>query len=124
MKQTFIFVLLILLPMLASAKSIEIKGIYYNLNPDTRQAEVVKNSNGYSGDVTISDIVTYEGVEYSVTSISELAFQHCSNLTSVTIGNSVTSIGNWAFNGCSSLTSVTIPNSVITIGYMAFEAEI
>ena len=35
-----------------------------------------------------------------------LAFNGCTMLTSVTIGNSVTSIGNYAFYGCSGLTEV------------------
>ena len=34
------------------------------------------------------------------------AFNYCSGLTSVTIGNSVTTIGDSAFIGCSSLTTV------------------
>lgn len=34
---------------------------------------------------------------------------------------SVTSIGDWAFNGCSGLTSVTIGNGVTSIGSYAFE---
>ncbi|MBQ1964451.1 MAG: leucine-rich repeat domain-containing protein, partial [Tidjanibacter sp.] len=48
------------------------------------------------------------------------AFEDCSALTSVTIGNGVTSIGNSAFSGCSSLTSITIPDSVNEIGEEAF----
>jgi hypothetical protein len=42
----------------------------------------------------------------SVTSIGSYAFQSCSSLTNVTIGNGVTSIETYAFNGCSRLTSV------------------
>ena len=56
----------------------------------------------------------------SVTSIGNNAFYNCSSLTSVTIGNSVSSIGDVAFNGCSSLTSVTIGNNVTSIGSYAF----
>ena len=56
----------------------------------------------------------------SVTSISANAFTHCSNLTSVTIGNNVKSIGSYAFAWCSDLTSVVIPNSVETISDSAF----
>lgn len=56
----------------------------------------------------------------SVTSIGNFAFANCSSLTSVTIGNSVTSIGNDAFAYCSNLTSVTIPDSVTSIGEQAF----
>ncbi len=48
------------------------------------------------------------------------AFYHCSNLTSITIGDGVTSIGDRAFWGCQSLTSITIPDSVTRIGELAF----
>ena len=53
-------------------------------------------------------------------SISDGAFSHCSNLTSITIPNSVISIGANAFSDCKSLTSITIPNSVTSIGGGAF----
>ena len=52
--------------------------------------------------------------------IADSAFENCSSLTSVTIGNSVKSIGGYAFYNCSSLTSVTIPDSVTSIGDSAF----
>ena len=44
----------------------------------------------------------------SVTGIGESAFEGCTSLTSVSIGNGVTSIGSYAFEGCTSLTSVYI----------------
>ena len=56
----------------------------------------------------------------SVTTIGSYAFFDCESLTSVTIGDSVTTIENAAFADCSSLTSVIIPDSVTTIGYSAF----
>ena len=52
--------------------------------------------------------------------IRDRAFQNCSGLTSVTIGNGVTDIGRWAFAYCYNLTSVTIPDSVTSIGFEAF----
>jgi len=64
-----------------------------------------------------SSIIPTDG---SVTSISDYAFQSCTNLTSITIPNSVTNIGYAAFYGCSGLTSITIPNSVTSIGEYAF----
>ena len=126
MKQTFLSFLLMLLPMLASAETIEIGGIWYNLVAKIKEAEVTKNPNeqysgGYSGSIEIPAYVTYEGKPYSVTSIGDIAFSNCNGLTSVTIPNSVTSIGYSAFSGCSGLTSVTIPNSVTTIGQSAFQ---
>ncbi len=110
---------LLSLPMLA--EEVEIDGINYDLNAETKQAAVVRKSTGtYSGEVVVPESVEHEGVVYSVTSIGELAFWGCSRLTSVTIGNSVTSIGGNAFRDCSRLTSVTIGNSVKSIGRNAF----
>ena len=120
MKKVFITIIAMLMPLLASADAVEIDGIYYNLYPNSEKAEVTTNPDGYSGDVTIPNTVTYEYIEYSVTSIGNGAFQGCSGLTSITIPNSVTSIGNSAFYGCSGLTSITIPNSVTSIEGYAF----
>ena len=120
MRQTFLSILLMLLPMMASADAVEIGGIWYNLVPKAKEAEVTKNPNKYSGDVVIPPSVTYNGQPYSVTSIGGSAFSGCSGLTSVIIPNSVKSIGDYAFYGCSGLTSVTIPNSATSIGEQAF----
>ena len=53
--------------------------------------------------------------------IPQRAFEGCTGLTSVTIGNSVTSIGDRAFSGCTGLTSVTISDSLTSIGDSAFK---
>ena len=71
-------------------------------------------------EANIPESIIYKGVSYSVTSIGEKAFDGCTSLTSVTIGNSVTSIGEYAFYNCTSLTSITIPDSVTSIGGSAF----
>ncbi|MDA7861313.1 leucine-rich repeat domain-containing protein [Akkermansiaceae bacterium] len=47
-----------------------------------------------------------------VTNIGRLAFNECTDLTSITISNGVTSIGDFAFNNCLKLTSITIPDGV------------
>ena len=56
-----------------------------------------------------------------MTSIGEGAFEGCSGLTSVIIGNGVTNIGDSTFEGCKRLVSITIPESVTSIGYNAFD---
>ena len=78
-----------------------VDGIYYNFDASTQTASVTgQGSNKYSGDVTIPSTVTYNGANYSVTSIGDYAFYDCTGLTSITIPNSVTSIEGGAFSGC------------------------
>ncbi len=120
MRRELLLLLVALLSIVANA-SVEIDGIWYNLIVKARQAEVTKKPSGYySGEVNIPASFTYDGKEFSVTSIGYRAFYGCSGLTSITIPNSVTSIGESAFDNCSGLTSVTIPNSVTSIGEKAF----
>lgn len=82
--------------------------------------------NGFTepaGDIMLQENVTYNGIDYIVTSIGGYAFYYCSGLTgSLTIPNSVTSIGHYAFYYCSGFTgSLTIPDSVISLGAFAFK---
>ena len=96
---------------------------YGNLYYETLSSNTAEVVGCYIGDptsVSIPTLIQYNGKQYTVTSIGDRAFNGCSSLTSITIGNSVTSIGVQAFFGCSSLTSVTIGNSVTSIGEEAF----
>ncbi len=74
---------------------------------------------GTGGNVTIPSTITDNGVEYTVTSIGDRAFDGNSDVKSVTISNTVTNIGESAFSYLD-LTSLTVPNSVKTIGDYAF----
>ena len=132
MKKQLLLLVMILLPLVASAHDIEVKNadgvtIYYNYINNGTELEVTFRgsdykdySNEYQGNVAIPEEVTYLNRTRKVTSIGKFAFDNCTDLTSVTIPNSVTSIGYDAFSGCYNLTSVTIPNSVTSIGYAAF----
>ena len=121
MKKQLLLLVMMLLPLIASADAVEIDGIYYNLITKGNVAEVTQNPNKYTGSITIPESVQYNNVDYSVTSIGDFAFDGCSGLTSVTIPNSVTSIGDYTFSSCSGLTSITIPNSVTSVGRVAFD---
>ena len=118
----FLFSLLSIVGINASAYDFESGGIYYNYNEGSSgsSVSVTSGSSSYTGDVTIPQSVNYGGKTYSVTSIGDRAFYNCDNLTSVDILNSVTSIGSEAFAYCEALTAVTIPNSVTSIGGEAF----
>ena len=75
---------------------------YYSINRDRpSEVSVARNDDSYSsftGELIIPSIVTYGGYTYTVTGISERAF-----------------------NSCSGVTSVSIPSSMITIEWAAFE---
>ena len=124
MKNLFVFLFSLILSVVfstsASAYGVMIDGIYYNLNPKGKTAEVTYGEEKYSGEVVIPSSITSQGEGYTVTSIGTEAFYYCEGLTSVTIPNSVTSIERNAFSGCTGLTTVTIPNSVKSIGTEAF----
>lgn len=56
-----------------------------------------------------------------VVAIKNSAFESCTFITDVTLGNNITEIGERAFACCSSLTTVVLPEGVETIRNMAFE---
>jgi len=55
-----------------------------------------------------------------LTTIGDVAFYFCRNLTSINIPASVTAIGTSAFYYCINLTSISIPADVTSIGSGAF----
>ncbi len=124
MKRTILAtIMLVALAFSSEAYDFKSGDLCYNITSSTEPYTVeVTYNDSISGlsIVTIPTTVTYNSVEYSVTSIGSFAFSYYYDLKSVTIPNSVTSIGNYAFQSCSSLTSVIIPNSITNIGEKAF----
>ena len=141
MKKILLSLFAVLLSCSAWAENVEIDGINYSLNEETKEASVIEKTPKYSGDIVIPSSVVYSNLTYSVTSIGKGAFNRCrkfsvkipnsvvsigesafeySSLSSIEIPNSVTSIGYRAFQNCSSLTSIEIPNSVTSIDKEAF----
>ena len=123
-KLSLLFVLFLLSTLTASAYDLENNGIFFNLDPISKQATVT-NGGEYQQYVTgskfIPAAIAVDDIFYDVTSIGDYAFSGCFGLTSIEIPNSVTSIGKEAFAGCSGLTSIEIPNSVTNIAPHAFD---
>lgn len=55
-----------------------------------------------------------------VTTIENMAFYYCMDITSISIGSNVKIIGDYAFNGCYSLLKITLSSNVESIGEYVF----
>ena len=124
MKKLLLLLVLMLVPMLASAEVVEIDGICYSLVPKGKVAKVMEKSSGSYNveDLVIPETVFYEGVEYNVTAVGNRAFCLCSKLKTVVLPNSVTIIEDDAFNACKALTSITLSDNLTSIGNNVFES--
>lgn len=112
----------------ALAYDMKVNGVCYNINGNEATVTYItySNNNGYnysqkySGHITIPEIVTYNGLTYTVTRIGQHAFDNCINLTSISIPNTVSSIGEYSFRNCYGITNIAIPLSITSIGNQAF----
>ena len=126
-RRTYLFVLSILLwsaPKLMSQDFI-VDDFVYKVIPDAAAPEVtVEGCISPVSDIVIPEKVIFEGIEYTVTEISEQAFSGGwlldSSLTSVTMPNSIRCIGNNAFAWCYSLKTVNFGSGLEFIGWSAF----
>ena len=91
------------------------EGINYRINSSNSSLVSVcrlPNSTHYSGDIDIPASVEHEGVKYTVSGISNWAFENCSGITSISMPQSIMEIGESAFSGCSQLTNLSFPDSI------------
>ena len=123
----------------ANAASVNIDGLYYVLNSPKRgeatltyQNTTTSNYSSLPVSVAIPEKITYNGIEYTVTTIADKAFANCTSLESISIPGSVTSIGTvWyyssdeenagtvlPFYNCTSLKSIRFEdgNATLSLG--------
>ena len=84
----------------------------YRYNPDEGTATVIKDPDrNYKEAVVIPSTIEHNGITYTVTEISEDAFQDCTKLTSVTIPATMTSLTGIAFAGSFPLEQIIVDPS-------------
>lgn len=114
-----LLLLFALLPASSFAYEFEVDGIYYS-EIGNNHLSVEYGEIEYTGQIVIPEHVFYNDINYSVTHITDNAFNGCKSVTSVTLPTSLKSIGRRAFRECTALTSITIPESVTEIYDFAF----
>jgi hypothetical protein len=101
----------------AQSQIIDVNGIYYRLVQDTTAGNndniiaavtTMGETDHYQGSISIPSSVSYNGTDYTVAAIADMAFKGCKQLTSVAIPASVTQIPSGLFYGCSNLTTITV----------------
>lgn len=122
-----------------------ILGLKYEVNSVERMTGslIGTTSKDISGDLIIPPTFTYNGHDFSVTTIDKECFRDCTKLTSVaipstvkylewgcfydckalesvTLSNNIRDIGGCCFYGCTSLNSISLPPSLEEIGSSAF----
>lgn len=139
MKKQLLLLVIMLLPMVASAYDFELDGICYTITSiDNKTVEVATNSNtetktsNYDGDIIIPSSVVYNNITFTVTGIGMAAFAYYEKkpgsesyginekITSVTLPSTISYISYYSFYGCS-IKKMELPQNLISIGYAAFE---
>ena len=139
MKKQLLLLLMILLPMVASAYDFEVDGICYTITSvDNLTVEVATNSNtetkksNYKGDIVIPSSVVYNNITFSVTGIGEAAFAYYEKspgnttyapnqeVTSVSLPSTINYLDTYSFFG-NSFNNIELPSNITRIGFCAFE---
>lgn len=120
-----------IVPLADLTKPVEIGGIYYQLDPETKTAQVVAKPEGtYAGVLNIPATVSLEFKTYTVTSVAPKAFAGSDGITAITVATGNTYLD--ARNGCNAIidkaaktllagcAASTIPTTVTSIGEGAF----
>lgn len=132
MKKQLLLLVMMLLPMVASAYDFELDGFYYNVISVsdltlelTTDVEIkdkyndTDNNKKYSGDITIPKSINYKGKEWTIERING-TFKFSTEMTSVSIPSSIIEIGECSFVGCYSLKEIVLSEGIQTIGKDAF----
>ena len=114
---------LVLIGLCASAQTFKTDdGLSYTVTSAAdKTVEVAKPTPAYAiENVTIPATVTNGGVTYTVTGIADQAFMSNSTIVSLKISDGVKKIGKSAFQGCSKLEKVDMGNTIETLGDNVF----
>lgn len=115
---------------LPATVQVEHNGIYYLLSTADKTAQVMTAyklvdakviSQYYSGDMTIPSTITYQGEDYTVTTLEDECFYECTP-TVLTLPETLTKVGWESFYGLKTPETLVIPDKVAVIEHGDFYA--
>ena len=91
----------------------EVGGLWYEYFGQNN-ARVIPDPNGskYGGNISIPGQIEYGGITYSVVQIGARAFDECTDLKSVTLGEGIEYIAAFAFYNCPNLERITFSSTM------------
>lgn len=109
MKKIALYLIFAFSTIVATAQTrFDVDGLTYEILSESDRTVEVHDGSNASGELSIPETVSYNGVNYTVASIGEMAFSYCGGLTVITIPNSVASIGERAFSNSHELTMINV----------------
>lgn len=99
-------------------------------SPNPEQTKLVLTGTVNDNDITAlksflkaagTNITTVDLSGLTNTSIGDMAFEDCSNLTEIVLPEGITSIGSNAFSGCSNLANIVLPAGITSIKTSTFD---
>ena len=92
----------------------EVGGLWYEYYDGPNLARVIPDPDGskYGGNISIPGQIEYGGITYSVVQIGARAFDECTDLKSVTLGEGIEYIAAFAFYNCPNLESITFSSTM------------
>ena len=119
---TFMIIMLCVNPFGIWAQNFDYGNFSYSIDTSSGEATVTGLSKYETiNNPVIPDYVPYEGINYPVTTINNLALSRNYLYGTLTIGNNIRTIEDSAFSGCANLTGdLIIPDNVINIGSSVF----
>ena len=97
-----------------------VKAKFHHFDGVHRDTAVERANAKFSGDIVIPSQVVYMDKTFRVTEISDSAFYHAKNLTSVAMPADIKGFGKNMFDGCEKLVSCNIPDDVTEISPSCF----
>ena len=95
--------------------------LYYTFSGSNATLIGYASTADWSQVTSLPDTVEYNGTTYTVTNITQKAFENCTNLALTSLPAGVTYIGNYAFQGCTNLALTSLPAGITSISLYAFQ---